>query len=44
LIDFDPPKGVELKAGSEIMKRSIMELKAGSEIMKRSITDALALS
>jgi len=25
LIDFDPPKGVELKAGSEIMKRSITD-------------------
>ena len=25
LIDFDPPKGVELKAGSEIMQRSIMD-------------------
>ena len=25
LIDFNPPKGVELKAGSEIMKRSIMD-------------------
>jgi len=25
LIDFDPPKGVKPKAGSEIVKRSIMD-------------------